>query len=113
MLERRRVVEVEATELGISSANLRFCIYTNVGIGSQAAVGWPRMDFIASMAGDGHNLPIKSSGLSDWLKLKAVIQRPFGDRQAPTRWRRSAQNLERAVSSRLVDVATGSSAGRA
>jgi len=30
----------------------------------------------------GHDLPIKSSGLSDWSKLKAVIQRPFGDRQA-------------------------------
>ncbi|MEE8287161.1 MAG: hypothetical protein V3R72_10740 [Gammaproteobacteria bacterium] len=49
------------------------------------------MDFIASMAGGGHNLPIKSSGLSDWLKLKAVIQRPFGDRQPPTQPGHSAE----------------------
>ncbi len=41
-------------------------------------------------AGIGQNLPIKSSGLSDWLKLKAAIQKPLGDRQAPTQSRRSA-----------------------
>ena len=49
---------------------------SNGWMGSQVTVGWPRMDFIASMAGDGHEETFTDLLANGRLILKAVIQRP-------------------------------------
>jgi hypothetical protein len=55
----------------------------------------------------GHNLPIKSSGLSDWLKTESGPPEAFSDRQAPTRCSHLVKQAERLLPGRCTAANKG------